>query len=391
MARTAVAGEVTCTPTKPTEFAVPVVLRRSVKNTTTHRCLRCHRHPAGAGRGHRAGLSSEAVSVTPQAPDRNLAMELVRVTEAAAMAAGRWMGRGDKNGADGAAVNAMRVVLETVSMDGVVVIGEGEKDHAPMLYNGERIGDGSPPPTDIAVDPIDGTTLTALGRGGALAVIAVSERGTMFDPGPCVYMQKLAVGPKAAGAVDIRRSPTDNLEAVAKALGKSVRDVTAVILDRERHAELIAEVRASGARIKLITDGDVAGAISTAWPDSGVDILLGTGGTPEGVLAAAALKCMGGEMQGRLWPRDDAERARAEAAGYDIDAVLTTDDLVRGDNCFFAATGITDGELLQGVRYHDFGATTQSLVMRSRSGTVRLVSARHSLGKLREFSTIEFG
>jgi fructose-1,6-bisphosphatase II len=318
-------------------------------------------------------------------------MELVRVTEVAALAAGRWMGRGDKEGADRAAVEAMRIVLSTVSMDGVVVIGEGEKDHAPMLYNGERIGDGSPPSADIAVDPIDGTTLASLGRGGALSVIAVSERGTMFNPGPCVYMEKVAVGPKARGAIDIRRSPTDNIEAVAKALGKSVRDVTAVILDRERHAELIAEVRASGARIRLITDGDVAGAISTAWPESGVDVLLGTGGTPEGVLAAAALKSMGGEMLGRLWPRNDEERRAALGAGYQIDAVLTTDDLVKGDNCFFAATGVTDGELLQGVRYHDFGATTQSLVMRSRSGTVRFVSARHPLDKLREFSQVEFG
>ena len=327
----------------------------------------------------------------PQAPDRNLAMELVRVTEAAAMAAGRWMGRGDKEGADGAAVEAMRVVLATVSMDGVVVIGEGEKDHAPMLYNGERIGDGSPPLADIAVDPIDGTTLTALGRGGALAVIAVSERGTMFNPGPCYYMEKVAVGPKARGAIDIRRSPTENIEAVAKALGKSVRDVTAVILDRDRHHDLIAEVRASGARIRLITDGDVAGAISTAWPETGVDILIGTGGTPEGVIAAAALKSMGGEILGRLWAPSEEDRRTAVEAGYDFDAVLTTDDLVKGDNCFFAATGITDGELLQGVRYHDFGATTQSLVMRSRSGTVRLVSARHPLDKLREYSQIEFG
>ena len=327
----------------------------------------------------------------PRAPDRNLAMELVRVTEAAALAAGRWMGRGDKEGADGAAVQAMRVVLQTVSMDGVVVIGEGEKDHAPMLYNGERIGDGSPPPTDIAVDPIDGTTLTSLGRGGALAVLAVSERGTMFNPGPCVYMEKLAVGPKAVGSVDVRRSATDNIEAVAKALGKSVRDVTVCILDRPRHGDLIDEVRASGARIKLISDGDVAGAISAAWPDSGVDVLYGTGGTPEGVLAAAALKCMGGEIQGRLWPRDEDERRAALAAGYDLEAVLGTDDLVRGGNCFFAATGITDGELLQGVRYHDYGASTQSLVMRSRSGTVRFISARHALDKLQEFSQIEFG
>jgi len=325
-----------------------------------------------------------------QAPDRNLAMELVRVTEAAAMAASRWMGRGDKEGADGAAVNAMRVVLQTVAMDGTVVIGEGEKDNAPMLFNGERIGDGSPPHVDIAVDPIDGTTPTALGRGGALAVIAVSERGTMFDPGPCVYMEKIAVGPRGRGAVDINQSPTENLQALAKAVGLPVRDLTAVILDRERHADLIAEVRASGARIRLITDGDVAGAIATGWPGTGVDILFGIGGTPEGVLAAAALKSMGGEMQGRLWPRNDDERKAALEAGYDLDAVLTTNDLVRGDNCFFAATGITDGELLQGVRYHDFGATTQSLVMRSKSGTLRKIDASHPLQKLAEYSAIPF-
>jgi fructose-1,6-bisphosphatase II len=317
-------------------------------------------------------------------------MELVRVTEAAAMAASRWMGRGDKEGADGAAVNAMRVVLQTVSMDGVVVIGEGEKDNAPMLFNGERIGDGSPPQTDIAVDPIDGTTPTALGRGGALAVIAVSERGTMFDPGPCVYMEKIAVGPRGRGAVDINQSPMDNLHALAKAIGQPVRDLTAVILDRPRHADLIAEVRESGARIRLITDGDVAGAIATGWPGAGVDILFGIGGTPEGVLAAAALKCMGGEIQGRLWPRNDGERDAALALGNDLEAVLTTEDLVRGDNCFFAATGITDGELLQGVRYHDFGASTQSLVMRSKSGTLRKIDASHPLAKLAEYSAIPF-
>jgi fructose-1,6-bisphosphatase II len=285
----------------------------------------------------------------------------------------------------------MRVVLQSVAMDGVVVIGEGEKDHAPMLYNGENVGDGTPPATDIAVDPVDGTSLTSLGRGGALAVIAVSDRGTMFNPGPCVYMEKLAVGPKAAGSVDVRRPPTENLEAVAKALGKSLRDVTVVILDRPRHSELIEEVRTSGARIKLISDGDVAGAISVAWPDSGVDVLYGIGGTPEGVIAAAALKCMGGEIQGRLFTRDDDERRAAVAAGYDLDALLTTDDLVKGDNCFFAATAVTDGELLQGVRYNDYGVTTQSIVMRSRSGTVRFVNARHALHKLREYSQIEFG
>ena len=329
--------------------------------------------------------------VEKQVPDRNLAMELVRVTEAAALAASRWMGRGDKEGADGAAVDAMRVVLGSVPMDGIVVIGEGEKDEAPMLYNGERIGDGTPPETDIAVDPIDGTTLTALGRGNALAVIAVSERGTMFDPGPCVYMEKMAVGPEAKGSIDISRSVTDNLASVAKAKGTSVADLTVVLLDRPRHSELLAEVRASGARVRLIPDGDVAGAISTAWPDSGADVLLGIGGTPEGVISAAALKCMGGEQQGRLWPRDDAERQAAVDAGYDLTQVLTIDDVVRGENCFFAATGITDGELLRGVHYDSRGATTQSLVMRSKSGTVRRIDARHRLNKLAEYSSIEFG
>ncbi|HET6915852.1 MAG TPA: class II fructose-bisphosphatase [Acidimicrobiales bacterium] len=326
----------------------------------------------------------------PQAPDRNLAMELVRVTEAAAMAAARWMGRGDKEGADGAAVDAMRVVLGGVPMDGVVVIGEGEKDEAPMLYNGERIGDGTPPEADIAVDPIDGTTPTALGRGGALSVIAVSERGTMFNPGPCVYMEKLAVGPEAAGKVSLEQSASDNIRAVAEAKGESVRDVTAVILDRPRHAELIEEVRLIGARIRLITDGDVAGAIATAWADSGADILLGTGGTPEGVIAAAALKCMGGELQGRLWPRNQEERDTAIAAGYDISRVLGLEDLCQGDNCFFAATGITDGELLRGVRYDSRGATTESLVMRSKSGTVRRIVASHRLKKLSRYSSVEF-
>jgi fructose-1,6-bisphosphatase II len=325
-----------------------------------------------------------------EAPDRNLALELVRVTEAAAMAASRWMGRGDKEGADEAAVNAMRVVLQTIAMDGVVVIGEGEKDSAPMLFNGERIGDGSPPMTDIAVDPIDGTTLASLGRGGALAVIAVSERGTMFDPGPCVYMEKLAIGPRGRGAVDITRSPTENLHALSDALGKPIRDLTAVILDRPRHTDLINEVRASGARIRLISDGDVAAAILAAEDRTGADVLFGVGGTPEGVLAAAALKCMGGEIQGRLWPRDEAERQAATDAGYDLTAVLTTDDLVRGDNCFFAATGITDGDLLSGVRYLEFGATTESLVMRSRSGTIRKINAIHPLHKLAEYSSIPF-
>ena len=326
----------------------------------------------------------------PQAPDRNLAMELVRVTEAAAMAAARWMGRGDKEGADGAAVDAMRVVLGGVPMDGVVVIGEGEKDEAPMLYNGEKIGDGTPPPADVAVDPIDGTTPTALGRGGALSVIAVSDRDTMFNPGPCVYMEKLAVGPEAAGKVSLEISPSDNIRAVAEAKGESVRDVTAVILDRPRHAALIEEVRGTGARIRLITDGDVAGAIATAWSTSGADILLGVGGTPEGVIAAAALKCMGGELQGRLWPRNDGERQIAVDAGYDIDRLLTLEDLVRGENCFFAATGITDGELLRGVRYDSQGASTESLVMRSKSGTVRRIESRHRLKKLALYSSVAF-
>jgi fructose-1,6-bisphosphatase II len=325
-----------------------------------------------------------------QRPDRNLALELVRTTEAAALAASRWMGRGDKNGADGAAVDAMRVVLGSVPMDGIVVIGEGEKDEAPMLFNGELVGDGTPMPTDVAVDPIDGTTLTSLGRGGAIAVIAVSERGTMFDPGPCVYMEKIAVGPECVGVIDLNMSVAENLHAVAKAKGETVRDVTAVILDRPRHEHIIQEVRETGARIRLIPDGDIAGAISTAWPDSGADVLLGIGGTPEGVITAAAMKCMGGEQQGRLWPRNADERATAVEAGYDLDAVLTTDDLVGGDNCFFSATGITDGDLLKGVHYDSRGATTQSLVMRSKSGTVRLVNARHQLSKLKGFSAIDF-
>jgi fructose-1,6-bisphosphatase II len=325
-----------------------------------------------------------------QRPDRNMALELVRVTESAALAAARWVGRGDKRGADAAAVEAMRTVLATVPMDGIVVIGEGEKDEAPMLYNGERIGDGTPPPTDIAVDPIDGTTLTAQGRPNALSVIAVSERGTMFNPGPCVYMEKMAVGPEAVGSIDITASVSQNLRWIAKAKRESVRDLTVVILDRPRHADLIAEVRSTGARIRLISDGDVFGGIATAWPDAGVDLLVGIGGTPEGVITAAALKAMGGEIQGRLWPRDEAERQAALDAGYDLDAVLTTDDLVRGDDCFFASTGITDGELLDGVRFSAGGATTQSLVMRARSGTVRQITARHRLDKLREFAAVDY-
>jgi fructose-1,6-bisphosphatase II len=330
------------------------------------------------------------MSAQPQPPDRNLAMELVRVTEAAALASARWMGRGDKKGADGAATEAMRVILSTVSMDGVIVIGEGEKDEAPMLYNGEKVGDGSQPETDIAVDPLEGTTLTALGRGNALCVIAVSSRGTMFDPGPAFYMNKLAVGAEAAGSIDITLSPTENLKAAASALKKSVRDMTAVVLDRPRHDELIAEIRAAGARIRLIQDGDVAGAISTGWPDAGADILFGVGGTPEGVISAAALKCMGGEIQAQLAPRSDEERENVLAAGYELGKVIHTDDLVSGDNCFFAATGVTDGELLRGVHYDSRGATTASLVMRSKSGTVRSISARHPISKIAQFSAVRF-
>ncbi|HUQ63705.1 MAG TPA: class II fructose-bisphosphatase [Acidimicrobiales bacterium] len=325
-----------------------------------------------------------------QAPDRNLAMELVRVTEAASLAASHWMGRGEKNKADGAAVEAMKVILQSVPMAGLVVIGEGEKDDAPMLFNGQEVGDGSPPEVDIAVDPLEGTTLTALGRGNALSVIAVSPRGTMFDPGPCFYMDKIAVGPEATGSIDITATPTENLQSVAKALGKAVRNVTAVVLDRPRHDDLIAEIREAGARIRLIQDGDVAGAISTGWPEAGADILFGVGGTPEGVISAAALKCMGGEMQGRLAPRSDEERKNVLEAGFDLSRVLTQDDLVDSDNCFFAATGVTYGELLRGVNYDRKGATTESLVMRSKSGTVRRIAARHSLDKLREFSAIPF-
>jgi fructose-1,6-bisphosphatase II len=278
-----------------------------------------------------------------------------------------------------------------VSMEGVVVIGEGEKDEAPMLFNGEQIGDGSPPSMDIAVDPIDGTRLTALGLGGAISVIAMSERGTMFDPGPCVYMEKIAAGPAAADVIDLNAPVTANLEAVAKALGEKVSDVTAVILERDRHADIIAECRAAGARIRLIPDGDVAGAISVAWRNSGNDVLFGIGGTPEGVIAACALQCLGGSIQGRLWPRDDGERRAALDAGFDVEKVLTIDDLVSGNDVFFAATGITDGELLRGVRYERSGARTQSLVMRSKSGTVRMIDARHRIDKLSQFAAVDYG
>jgi fructose-1,6-bisphosphatase II len=313
-------------------------------------------------------------------PDRNLGMEFVRATEAGALAAARWLGRGDKEAADGAAVEAMRIFLNSVSMSGVVVIGEGEKDEAPMLYNGEQLGLGGAPEVDIAVDPVEGTTLTALGRPNALSVIAASERGTMFDPGPCFYMMKVAVGPAAKGSIDIDRSPADNIRSVAKVLGLPVSDVTAVVLDRPRHADLIVAIREVGARIRLIQDGDVAGGISTAWPDAPGDILFGVGGTPEGVITAAALKCMGGEMQARLAPTDDDERKRVIDAGIDPDVILGIDDLVAGDNCFFACTGITDGELVRGVRYTAAGVTCESLVMRSQSRTVRSITAVYPLG-----------
>lgn len=325
----------------------------------------------------------------PEAPDRNLAMDLARATEAAALAAGRWLGRGDKNGADGAAVDAMRLVLNTVPMEGVVVIGEGEKDEAPMLYNGEEIGSGGPA-CDIAVDPIDGTTLTALGRDNAISVIALSERGTMFDPGPCVYMDKIAVGPEARDVINLDASVADNLKAVAKAKGESVRDVTAVILDRERHADIIKECREAGARVRIIQDGDVAGAISAAWPESGTDILFGIGGTPEGVIAACALKCLGGQILGRLWPRNEAERRAALEAGYDLSQVLTADDLVSGDDVFFAASGVSDGDLVKGVRYFGGHGTSETLVMRSRSGTIRKIRSQHRWTKLAKISAIDF-
>jgi fructose-1,6-bisphosphatase II len=326
----------------------------------------------------------------PNRPDRNLALELVRVTEAAAMAAARWVGRGDKNDADQAAVNAMRFMIGSVGMRGTVVIGEGEKDNAPMLYNGEAIGNGQPPVVDIAVDPIDGTTLTSKGMNGALSVVALAERGTMFDPGPCVYMEKIVVSEDAADAIDIEAPISDNLEKIATAKGGSVSDLSVCILDRQRHEQIVKEVREAGARIRFITDGDVAGAISAAREQSAVDVLLGIGGTPEGVIAACAIKCLGGAMQGRLWPRNEDERERAIAEGYDLDKVLTTDDLVSGDDVFFAATGITDGDLIDGVRYRGDTARTQSVVMRSRSGTVRIIDAIHRRQKLKMYSSIDY-
>ncbi len=326
-----------------------------------------------------------------ESPDRNLALELVRVTEAAALAAGRWQGRGDKEAGDQAAVDAMRLMLSTVPMDGIVVIGEGEKDEAPMLYNGEEIGSGDPPRVDIAVDPVEGTTLLAEGRPGALAVLALAPRDTMFDPGPCVYMEKLIVGPDAVGVIDLDAPIADNLHAVAKAKGREVRDLTAVMLDRDRHADLKRQIRETGARLQLIQHGDVSAGLRAAWQERGdVDLLIGIGGTPEGVLTACGVHCIGGEMLGRLWPRDDEERAAAEEQGYDLGRVLTTDDLVSSHDVFFAATGITGGGLVDAVTFDGDGAVTESLVMRSKSGTVRVVRARHRLEKLREYAAVDY-
>ena len=317
-------------------------------------------------------------------PERNLALELVRVTEAAALSCARLIGRGDKEGADQAAVDGMRGMLDSITMDGIVVIGEGEKDEAPMLYNGEQIGDGTPPQVDIAVDPLEGTRLCALGMPNAIAVIALSERGTMFDPGPCVYMEKIAGGPEIADLLDLDRPLADTLHLIAERKGTDIRDVMVVMLDRERHTEAMRHVRDAGARVRLITDGDVAGSLLAVTDNTPVDLLWGIGGTPEGVISAAAIKCIGGQLLGRLYPRDESERAAALAAGYDLDRVLTCDDLVQGDNCFFSATGVTDGDVLQGVRYQgSLGASTESLVMRSRSGTVRRISARHDRAKMR--------
>ncbi len=324
------------------------------------------------------------------APDRNIAMELVRVTEAGAMAAARWIGRGEKESADQAAVDAMRYVLDSVAMRGVVVIGEGEKDEAPMLYNGEQVGNGEGPEVDVAVDPLEGTRLTALGQGGAIAVMAVAERGTMLFPGAAFYMEKIAVGPRAIEAIDIEAGATANVHAVAEALGKTPREVDVVVLERERHDGLIAELREAGARVRLIRDGDVAPAIAAAQPGTGVDMLYGIGGTPEGVISAAALKCVGGGIQARLWPRNDEERQALHAAGLDPERVLHTNDLVSGEDVFVAATGVTTGPLLRGVQYTPGGATTDSIVMRSRSGTVRRVVAQQSLSKLSALTGFEY-
>ncbi len=324
---------------------------------------------------------------SPDRPDRNLAMEMVRTTEAAAMAAAKWQGRGDKESGDQAAVDAMRRMLSTVEIDGVVVIGEGEKDEAPMLFNGETVGTGHPPAVDIAVDPVDGTRLLSEGRPGSLAVIAAAARGAMFDPGPCVYMEKMIVGPQAAGMIDLDAPLDRNLDRIARAVGKSISEVTVVMLDRPRHEDAKREIRDAGARLQLIRDGDVAAGVLAAWVERpGVDLLYGIGGTPEGVSTACAVKSLRGEILGRLWPRDDKERQLAIDAGYDLDQVLTTDDLVTTEDCFFAATGITSGQLVDGVTYDKHGAITESLVMRAKSGTVRTIRARHRIAKMREYT-----
>ena len=317
-------------------------------------------------------------------PDRNLALELVRVTEAAALGAARWIGRGEKESADQAAVDAMRLMLDTVSMDGLVVIGEGEKDEAPMLFNGEEVGSGEGPQVDVAVDPLEGTRLTALGQPNAIAVIAVAERGTMFFPGVAVYMDKIACGPEAVDAIDINASPTENVQAVAESKGVEATDISVVVLERDRHERLIAELREAGAKVNLIRDGDVAPAIAAARGGTGVDLLMGVGGTPEGVISAAAIKCLGGALQGRLWPRDEDERRQLIDAGFELDRVLTTDDLVAGEDVFVAATGVTSGALLRGVQYTADGAVTDSIVMRSRSGTVRRIEAQPRFAKVQK-------
>ncbi|KXB53806.1 fructose-1,6-bisphosphatase, class II [Corynebacterium sp. CMW7794] len=327
---------------------------------------------------------------TSYMPDRNLAMELVRVTEAAALASGRWVGRGMKNEGDGAAVDAMRKLINTVAMNGIVVIGEGEKDEAPMLFNGEEVGTGEGIAMDIAVDPVDGTRLMAEGRPNAISVIAAAERGTMFDPSAVFYMKKIAVGPDAVGVIDINASVKENVEAVAKAKGIRPSEVTVVVLDRPRHKELIQEIRDAGAKVRLIMDGDVAGAIATCQDTNSIDMMMGTGGTPEGIITACAMKCMGGEIQGKLAPKDEAEAEKARKAGHDLDRVLGTNDLVSSDNCYFAATGVTNGDMLRGVSYRANGATTRSLVMRSKSGTIRYIDSQHKLAKLQEYSVVDY-
>ena len=339
-----------------------------------------------------ADNSSATPQSTKQAPDRNLAMELVRVTEAAALASGKWVGRGQKESGDGAAVDAMRMMINSVAMDGVVVIGEGEKDEAPMLFNGESVGTGKGPAVDIAVDPVDGTTLMAEGRPNAISVIAAAERGSMYDPSAVFYMKKIAVGPEAKGLIELDAPASHNIQVVAKAKGIAPEEVTVVVLDRPRHHDLIREIREAGAKVRLIGDGDVAGAVAAAQAcaATSVDIMMGIGGTPEGVITAAAMKCMGGEILGQLWPKDDAEREKAIDAGHDLSQILTTDDLVNSEHCYFVATGVTDGDMLRGVSYRNRSAVTRSLVMRSKSGTIRFLESQHQLGKLQEYSVLDY-